>query len=309
MVAFYFALAFAGEQLQQLKQSEHRADHAAWTTYRVHYGLPAQAARHRVEYLSWRGYRLVGQRFMPREKPRGTVHLVHGYLDHTGLQWPIIKALNDAGYVVRSIDLPGHGLSQGPRAHINAMDHYTEVLGLWLEGQARPLRFVAHSMGGAVVMQAMRQQMLAPSDRVVLIAPLVRWSSWWLTAFAQRAFGWMLRSLNRRVQPTSSDEAYVKLRRNDPLLITRIPLSWPRAMRHWANHFVNQTGLSHRPIILQGRRDKIVDWRANHALIEQIFPAARFHFFKRGRHHLQGESPQIRKKALRMLIEGIQGGP
>ena len=78
-------------------------------------------------------------------------------------------------------------------------------------------------------------------------------------------------------------------------------------MRHWANRFNQQTGLPHRPVILQGRRDSIIDWRANHLLIEQVFPLAQFHFFKRARHHLQGESPRIRKKALRMVIEALEG--
>jgi alpha-beta hydrolase superfamily lysophospholipase len=309
MIAFYFALAFAGEPLDQLREGEPHADHAAWTVYRMHYDLPIEAARHRVEHLNWRGRRLVSQRFLPKGPSAGTVHIIHGYLDHTGLQSPLVRAINDAGFEARSIDLPGHGLSQGPRGQINAMAHYTEVLALWLDGAERPLRLVAHSMGGAITMEAMNLGVIGPKDRIVLIAPLVRWSSWWLTGVAQQAVGWMLNSLPRRVRRTSHDEAFVLLRRDDPLRIRRIPLNWTRAMRFWANRFSQTTELPHRPIILQGRGDTIIDWRANHLLIQQVFPLAQFHFFKRARHHLQAEAPRIRKKVLRMVVEGLAGDP
>ena len=267
------------------------------------FGFADYAQRHTVEWLKARDQQLVSQRFEPVGVARAVIHIVHGYQDHTGIQQPNISALNKEGFSVRSLDLPGHGLSQGPRAQIDSMDHYIEALQVWIKDQPSPLRIVAHSMGGAVVMEAMRQGLITPSDQIVLIAPLVRWRGWRISAIGQFLIGWAVSSVPRGVHTTSQDQAFQELRRDDPLRFDRVPLSWTRSLRRWSRSFEQQTALQHRPKILQGRHDRVVDWRANYRLIQSVFPRASFHFFKNGKHHLQGESPTIRQRVLAMIAE------
>jgi alpha-beta hydrolase superfamily lysophospholipase len=187
------------------------------------------------------------------------------------------------------------------------MEHYQEVMRLWLADQPRPLRLLGHSNGGAVVMEAMRSGLIGPGDKVLLLAPLVRWGWWRSTAILQALFGWALGSVPRRFRDTTSDANYAAFRRSDPLCVKRIPLSWTRAIRRWAEIFEAQMNLPHAPVILQGRADKIVDWRANHLRIGRVFPKARFHFYKGARHHLQGEAASIRKKVMAMVLETFEG--
>ena len=283
--------------------SEATAQDTLWTEYRSQFSLADYSDRHHIEPLTWRGLRVVGQRFEPVQMSKGVVHLVHGYLDHAGIQEPLIRFFTQRGFTVRTIDLPGHGVSQGARAEINTMDHYIEVLDGWLKGQTKPLRIIGHSMGGAVVMESMRKGLIMPTDHVVLIAPLVRWSSWRLSAVGEFLLGWMMTSVPRGRKQTSRDLDFQSRRQLDPLRFDRIPVKWVRAMRRWAHQFEYQTALPHRPTVVQGQRDSVVDWRANHRLIQKVFPRAAFHFFKDGRHHLQGESPGLRKRVLAMILE------
>ena len=291
-----------------LIDSEANAQHPLWTEYRLQFSLADYSDRHHIEPLNWRGLRVVGQRFEPVKSSKGVVHIVHGYLDHAGIQEPLIRLLTQNGFTVRTIDLPGHGVSQGPRTHINGMEHYYDVLNIWLKDQNKPLRIIGHSMGGAVVMEGMRKGLIKPSDHVVLLAPLVRWRSWRLSAAGEFLLGWMINSVPRSRNHTSHDAEFQKRRQIDPLRPERIPLSWVRSMRRWSHQFEQQTALRHRPTVIQGRRDRVVDWRANYRLIQKVFPRAAFHFFKNGMHHLQGESPALRKRVFAMILERFVEG-
>ena len=102
--------------LVDLIDSEANAEHALWAEYRLHFDLAEYSERHHIEPFTWRSLRVISQRFDPLKPARGVVHIVHGYLDHTGIQEPLIKAITDNGFTVRTIDLPGHGVSQGVRA-------------------------------------------------------------------------------------------------------------------------------------------------------------------------------------------------
>ena len=274
--------------------------------YRARYGFN-RLEGHWVYSIPWRGKRLAAQCFQASEPARGLVHVVHGYFDHAGLQVDLIHALVDAGFTVRTLDLPGHGLSAGARGSIPSMDAYQEALESWLSNQQVPLRIVAHSMGGAVVMEAMRRGTLSTDAKVVLLAPLVRWS-WWKTT---GALAWLaqpvVRAVPRRHRLSSGDPGYENLRLSDPLQPKRVPLLWVQAMRSWAQGFVRGESLRHRFVtVLQGTRDSTVDWRANQRIVQRLFPRVRYHRIVGGYHHLQGDAPGRRTKVFGMVIEGLE---
>ena len=50
--------------------------------------------------------------FLP-PSPRGTVFLLHGYFDHTGILKNLIRHCLEREWTVACFDLPGHGLSSG----------------------------------------------------------------------------------------------------------------------------------------------------------------------------------------------------
>lgn len=87
--------------------------------------------------------------------PNAVVLLVHGLGEHCQRYEHLGKFLNQAGYALSSMDLPGHGKSEGIRGHINSFDTYQDaVLGLYQRTKdlypGRPIVLLGHSMGGLI---------------------------------------------------------------------------------------------------------------------------------------------------------------
>lgn len=94
-------------------------------------------------------------RHWPATDCRGVVVLVHGLGEHCERYGAIAAALNGAGYALCSMDLPGHGRSEGRRGHIDKFSDYRdtaltlhEKAGAWYPGV--PVFLLGHSMGGLI---------------------------------------------------------------------------------------------------------------------------------------------------------------
>jgi len=92
------------------------------------------------------------------QQPKAVVLLVHGLGEHCERYTAIAKALNTAGYALCSLDLPGHGQSEGVRGHI---DHFSDYSNAALSLHAKvlewypdtPIYLLGHSMGGLIAAQ------------------------------------------------------------------------------------------------------------------------------------------------------------
>ena len=82
---------------------------------------------HQIGTLNAGENQLVVHQFSP-EIPRAECLLVTGYLDHVGLFSDLIKTLLSQGYRVTTFDLPGQGLSSGPRAEVKSFTEYFSAL-------------------------------------------------------------------------------------------------------------------------------------------------------------------------------------
>ncbi len=86
---------------------------------------------------------------------RGVVLIVHGLGEHCERYDEIAGTFNEAGYSVASLDLPGHGNSDGQRGHIdNFADFENAVLSLYAKLSEWypdiPVFLLGHSMGGLI---------------------------------------------------------------------------------------------------------------------------------------------------------------
>ena len=103
------------------------------------------------------GLGLYCQQWLPDGSPRLVVVLVHGAGEHSGRYMNVVRPLAEAGYAVCSYDHRGHGLSPGPRVHIDAWSEYREDLTTYISLVAQrlpglPLVLYGHSMGSLVVL-------------------------------------------------------------------------------------------------------------------------------------------------------------
>ena len=86
------------------------------------------------------------------------VILVHGLGEHCQRYDHVAQALNNQGYSVYSMDLPGHGNSTGTRGHIDSFKDYLKATETLLERAEdelpqSPKFILGHSMGGLIVSQ------------------------------------------------------------------------------------------------------------------------------------------------------------
>jgi acylglycerol lipase len=132
---------------------------------------------HEAYFTNLQGLKLYQQWWLPAGDATAAVVIVHGVNEHSGRYAALADALNRHGYAAYTMDLRGHGQSEGPRAKIAAFDDYLDDLSLLIDEVAdrqagKPLFLFGHSMGGAIVtLFAIARQ---PDARgLVLSAPAV----------------------------------------------------------------------------------------------------------------------------------------
>ncbi len=91
----------------------------------------------------------------PAGETRAVLQVVHGLAEHSGRYAELAVQVNQAGYAVCALDLPGHGKSGGTRGHIPRFKDYLDAV-LELRRQVGewyprlPVFLLGHSMGGLV---------------------------------------------------------------------------------------------------------------------------------------------------------------
>lgn len=282
--------------------------------YAVHYGLDrlvqATAATHFLGKLEAFGYDIAMQVFLPKEKAKGTLLVLHGYFDHVGLFTHLIRRGLERGYAVVAYDLPGHGLSNGGRCDIEAFTHYQEVLRDVLAAlkpeMPGPWLAVGQSTGGAIlldhILQAIQAGQRPAFARVQLWAPLVRPAQWRKVRLGYHLLHRFKRDIPRHFRRSSSDQQFIDfLWHEDPLQHRQIPLQWLGSMMNWEAHMQAMPVCRYPVSVVQGDQDETVDWRFN---IDYV----RSHVFIEGytevagaAHHLANEREALREQCLRAL--------
>ncbi len=249
-----------------------------------------------------------------RAEAASTAYVVHGYFDHAGLYKHVIEFLLKRNVNVIVFDLPGHGLSTGPRASIGAFSDYVEALGACVTQSARlmpqPTLFLGQSTGGAVIMQYLLDkqcgQLMGEPKHIVLFAPLVRPARWSVLRFVFSVNRHLMDSLPRRFSNNSHDPEFLEFLRDiDPLQYRGLPMQWLLAMKVWIKRFLASPTSQLTPLIVQGEQDKTVDWKYNLKKIRDKFPAATFKLIPEGKHHLANESAEIREQVFALVGDYI----
>jgi alpha-beta hydrolase superfamily lysophospholipase len=272
--------------------------------YRKFYQLNFEGARHDMGYLDVAGEKICVQHFSPHLRHGGTAFVLHGYLDHSGLQHRTIGRLLHHGMDVVAFDQPGHGLSTGVRASIESFGHYVDCLAACkmhynhLDG---PYTVVGHSMGGAISMT----YLLTRPDvfgKAILVAPLFRPRAWRLIRSLHAVGRHFVEHQRRRfVANTRDEEFYRFIREVDPLSPRQVPMRWVTSMFDWTKYFGGLGKSDARVLVVQGTDDGTVDWRGNIEVIRKKFSNVRIHLVHEGRHHLLNEIDEISEKAWEVI--------
>lgn len=218
---------------------------------------------------------------------RGTVFLLHGYLEHTALRVPLVLEFVRKGWIVVGIDLPGHGLSTGKRADIDDFSDYLAAFEAAMSAHfwLKPWRVVGHSTGGAVILMAM-QESARKFDLVVLEAPLIRTFMWAPSLWLKKLFEDSVTTVSRRTGTSRDGEPFQKIMESDPFYVSEVPLHWVDAVEAYYEATLNWVPVRGRVLILQGKDDTVVDAKYNLEFLGGLLLDAEIIEITEGRHHL-----------------------
>jgi alpha-beta hydrolase superfamily lysophospholipase len=200
---------------------------------------------------------------------RGTALLVHGLGEHMGRYAHVAHALRAAGWRMWGHDHHGHGRSDGLRGALPAASTLLDDLGAVIDharaqaDASLPLVLIGHSMGGAVVAQAVMQR-LRPLDAVVMSSPALAART---NAFQRWLLGWLPRVAPQlrignglQADGISRDPMVVQRYRDDPLVHDRMACALAAWIVDTGQRAVAQAPHWHTPtLLLYAGADRLVD--------------------------------------------------
>lgn len=261
------------------------------------------------------------------ESARGTVFLVHGYLDHVGSWAPVIKKILQVGFILVALDLPGHGFSGGVRGDIEDFSQYGEAVrrvAEWAEkgGFPRPWIAMGHSTGAAAIWMALlreamernpktmegntkaMERVLKPQERdgrpfqadgtQPVPTSTLRDCTFECVLFLAplvRSAHWRLSmflvSLTRWAIP------YWKSRTaEDPLFpIPYFPVHWAEKLKEWEKTVKEYPVLPQKGWIFQGTRDEVVDHSYSIPFLRSKLPGFQVRYIEGASHVPYLKSP------------------
>ena len=279
--------------------------------YRRLYALDVLPGEHWQGYVQMPLFKLHVQVFSPAlgdgQKIKGTVCLLHGYLEHSGIYQPIIREILEQGFSVLTYDLPGHGLSNGSPANIENFDHYQDVLHAVYSyvkhavQLPKPWLGIGQSTGGAIWMHHLleyAQRRENPMvERVLLLSPLIRpaKTAWWHNPVGLGLIKRIKRQVPRHFRRNNHNPEFLRfVRLKDPLQPRMMGMDWILAMSKWMYEMEQRPACRIPVWLAQGAQDQTVDWRYNIEFIRQKFRLQTLLMLEEGSHQLINERADIR---------------
>jgi alpha-beta hydrolase superfamily lysophospholipase len=212
---------------------------------------------HQVGSIPWTSRAGVAGRLgvnvmVPLGPSRGTILFVHGYLSHAVNFSYTFAYFTAKGYTVVTLDLPGHGLSTGPRGDIGTFAEYGDAVVTWLnwvwkQNWTGPKILLAHSLGTAACFDALERPGTPRPDKIVFCAPLLRPVWYPVLALGDAVAGWAFRDLPSQFGWDGFLDG------------TSMPIHWFETLRHWLDGLDARKPMGLPLTIYAGTDDKVVD--------------------------------------------------
>ena len=217
----------------------------------------------------------------PGRDSKATVFFFHGYFDYAAKFNRFYAALLENGYSVVSVELPGHGLSTGPRGEIGNFEDYGRLVRDALDwadeaGIKKPYLGAGHSTGSAALAIFVTGNTDPGLEAVFLGSPIGR-----SKAYYPAVVGSVL------MRPFMFA---VKAGWKGDYSVNYVPLSWFRAQRAWVKTHPEMQPSDIPAFICWGGEDDTLDLKYSRRLYDRLFPNSVSFDFPDGRHNLYVDS-------------------
>ena len=275
--------------------------------YFDYYDLNFPCKKHYFGKFKSQGYILTGHIFIP-DNSKGFVIILHGYLDHSATMKNLIRFFIRYKYAVGIYDMPGHGFSSGEKAAIDNFHVYSAILKdfhlLCKKYFSGSFHLAGHSTGCSAAIDYILYIKKTNFDKIILIAPLVRSTFWYFSKVAAFMLSPFSNKIPRRfIMKNSSDKNFLEFTKNDPLQYRYLSLRWLNALHIWNNELKNLDLSNQRIYIIQGSKDKTVNWKYNLNFINKKFPNSQNIIIMGGKHHLVNETIKIKKQVFNLILD------
>jgi alpha-beta hydrolase superfamily lysophospholipase len=243
------------------------------------------------------------------QNARGSVIVVHGYMDHTGLFNHLIEHLLNCQLNVICFDMPGHGLSAGQPGFVLDYADYVSALNCVISASQAmfegPLQAIGQSMGGAILLKHLMQQDAEthyPFDKLNLLAPLLEPRSWTIKRCLFLLTKHFLQSSKRVFRPSSFDQEFLDfVQHRDYFQPRTVPMAWVAALSNWIVEFKQFAGTD-RPInLIQGSGDKTLNWQYNLEQFKSKLSGLEVQIIADANHHMVNEIEPLRREIFAAL--------
>lgn len=228
------------------------------------------------------GKKLKFYSWLPDQKIYAAIGIIHGLGEHSNRYNDFAKYFCDKGFGIYSIDLRGHGLSEGKRGHINnfntLLDDSEEM---FIQIRKRnlniPMIMFGHSLGGCIALNYLCQKKSKEIELAIISSP------WLKTVIEPPKFLLLIQkllsklfpnlTLNNRLNPkdlskdTSVVENYIK----DPLVHGRISIKMFSEVNKSIRKIETESNRIDIPILLiHGKKDKIISYKGTENVAKKI---------------------------------------
>jgi len=234
------------------------------------------------------------------KKPTAVVCLIHGMGEHSGRYAHVAKFFNTHGISMFTMDLRGHGRSEGKRGHMPSYDNMMDDVSLLIQATARknkeiPIFLYGHSMGGNLVLNYGIRNGEGISG-IIATSPYLH------RAFELPVLKIKMATVIKNIIPTitqrtgldvnylSKDKKNIENYEKDPLVHDKITPSFFVQIEAAGRYALQHANMLKVPtLLLHGKADKITDYLSSEAFAKDSEGKCIFKLIEGGYHEMHND--------------------
>ena len=228
------------------------------------------------------GNKLKFYSWLPDKKIKSAIGIIHGLGEYSSRYDDFAKYFCNKGYGVYSIDLRGHGFSEGKKGHISNFSFFLDdAEEMFIQIRKRnldtPIITFGHSLGGCIALNYLCNRQSKEIKLAIISSP------WLKTVIKPPRHLLILQkllcpifpslTLNNRIDPTdlSKNKSIVRKYINDPLVHSKISLNLFSEVNNAIKTIEKMSFNINIPILLtHGKKDRIMSYKGTENISKKI---------------------------------------